>query len=190
MKTKQVLWIFLNVVAWFLMSGPARAAISCNFSSPATNATLLDFGIFGEGSNLAKSVNANISLNCTRQLLDPALSLNIKICNTPYSSPTCNYSPRTLKKIGNPSTTISYEMYTPSLVIGIPSTNVWGNGTTAGTVSYVINSTSIPYNTAACGLLAAVAGSCAITFPVYGTIPAQSLASGNYTDEVVVQITY
>ena len=151
------------IVAIALASLLTTAAHSaqCNFSE--MGGTLIDFGIVSAANNNNIVGTENIEFTCSDPLA-PTISYTVAIS----AGSSGDFASRSLQHAGN---TVNYNLYREPTY-----TEVFGDGQ-PGSNSFTVSSFCVN------GL------SCVV--PVYGRIDGgQSLSEGQFTDEVVVTITF
>lgn len=146
-----------------LLCPQVRAAINCSTSVPT-----LAFGAYDPTLASPTDITSSMTVTCTRAILDPwSVSYTISLSTGGSGS----YSVRRMNA-GTPL--LNYNVYTNA-----SRSQVWGDGTgSTGIVGATMNFNFFQFSNSA-------------THTAYGRIPAgQNAASGNYSDNLVVTLTF
>ncbi|MGH6617109.1 Csu type fimbrial protein [Sphingomonas sp.] len=164
MTIRRLLLMTAALLGSLLIATPAQAACAqLSFCSCTVTATGISFGNYIPVDSTSNDSSGTVRVRCTLLL---ALAGSFTIDLSTGSSAT--YAQRTLR---NGASVINYNLY-----LDPGRSQIFGNGTGG--------SSRITYNFAA---LLGVDQS----FTVYGRIPArQNVPAGNYTDSIIVTVTY
>ncbi len=152
------------VVAALLVAPAVQAAIDCSVSTAGIN-----FGAYDPTSATPDDIVGNLAVTCTRVIFVDVFHVPFTVSLSRGSS--TSFSPRTLRSGTN---VLNYTSYRDAA-----HSQVWGDGTNS-TVRLSDTSDFVWFQTSQTD-----------NFALYGRIPAlQDVRVGNYTDTVIVQITF
>lgn len=162
--------LLFGTLAALLLGLPQAASAACPGCTCTVTTTAVAFGIYDPFSPTDHDAAGNVNVACTVPLLIGILvTYNVKLDKGSYSS---TLSTRQMDN-GN-GNRLDYNLYTNS-----SRSTIWGDDT-EGYASRTISK----------GLLSLISFN--DDLPVYGRIPAgqTSAAAGNYSDSVLVTVTY
>ena len=154
-----------TVLAALLLATPAaRAAIDCSVST-----TGLNFGTYDPSATSPDDITGNVAVTCTRVIFVDVFHVPFVVSLQKGSN--SSYNPRTLRSGSN---VLNYNIYRDAA-----RTQIWGDGTNS-TVRLNDTSDFVWFQTSQTD-----------NYTMYGRIPAlQDVRTGNYTDTIVVQVTF
>jgi spore coat protein U-like protein len=154
-----------HVAFYSCMALGASEESSALLQSCAVSATAVNFGIYDPLSSSAAQSAGTVSVDCQVFVVGLFVSWTLTLSTGSSGS----YAARQLK---SGMTSLSYNIYTNAA-----RTSVWGDGT-SGTNMVSANTFLI-------------VGSNTVNYTAYGSIPAaQDRPAGNYTDTLVLTMTY
>lgn len=157
-------WIACGVALTLLLSSTkALAALDCTVTTPG-----VAFGNYDASLPGPTDVSGNLTVTCTRVFLDP---WNVGYTLALSRGSSGSYAPR---QMASGASRLNYNLYRDAA-----RSQVWGDGTTStGPVSATMNFNLFQFSKSA-------------NHTAYGRVPAgQSANPGNYSDSIVVTITF